>query len=149
MECPKCYAYVHDTLHRPYTSAVIRHRQAMKHAHILVPELIRLARGEGTPDYLAILFVEAGGVRRLCLTRTPLPIANLWVRHQLRSIGNLNAIHAEHTRVLHVQVPMPDVPPGCLRIRIPIPVQEYASQLDDLDAWKSPTKQDIRETLVH
>ena len=128
MECHKCYAYVYDTLHRPFWGNGVRHQRALAQSHLLVPEFVRLARGEGNADYLAILFAEAGGVHRQQMDQNPLRTAYAWIRHQINGIGEINDIHRAHTPGLRIRIPVErlraDAPewtptPAVLRIRIP------------------------------
>lgn len=128
MNCAKCYVYVHDTISRPFTCTHIHHARALEHGHhLFASELVRIARGEEDDiRFLATLFVEAGGVSRMCLQRDPMPLANLWIHHQLQQIGDIRQIHAEHTPApLRIRIPGKvylDTTPSLRRIRIPTQV---------------------------
>ena len=132
MECPKCYCYVHDTIHRPFHGMAVRHDRALaQSSHLLVPEFVRLTRGEGNADHLAVLFAEAGGVHRICRYQNPLRAAYAWIRHQMNLIGDIHEIHRAHMPRLRIRIPTQklraDAPewtpsadtPAILRIRIP------------------------------
>lgn len=128
MDCLMCHTYVHDTISRPFKCDGINPERALRYCHnLLSSELVRIARGqgEGDPDFLAIIFVESGGVKRSCLTGNPLPLAHTWIQYQLRQIGDIYQIHSEHTPpIQRVKVPVQtqaDGSPALLRIRIPEP----------------------------
>ena len=129
MDCLKCHCYVYDTIHRPFHGIAIRQDRALAQSHLLVPEFIRLARGDGNADYLAVLFAEAGGVHRIINYQNPLRAAHSWIRHQMNLIGDIGEIHHAHTPRLRIRIPTlrADAPewtpstdtPAILRIRIP------------------------------
>jgi hypothetical protein len=123
MECQKCYVYVHDTISRPFKCSHINHERALRNGHhLFAAELVRIASGEeDDPQFLAILFAESGGVSRTCCQRNPFLLANTWIQHQLRQIGNLGMIHMEHSPELKVATIDPPSSPLGLRIRIPDP----------------------------
>ena len=129
MNCAKCYIYVHDTISRPFECSHIKHARALQHGHhLFAAELHRIARGdEGDTRFLATLFIEAGGVSRTCLQRDPTPLANLWIQHQLRQIGDIHQIHKEHSPPpLRIRIPgrvYLDTTPSLRRIRIPTYLQ--------------------------
>ena len=118
MDCPMCHAYVYDTICRPYAAPGTNAKRAMKHANIFTPEFTRVAFEEGDYEYLALMFVEAGGVSRTCLAPDPLPIARSWVVHQLKEIGDIDQIHFSHGGGFEPEI-APPPPTGPLRIRIP------------------------------
>lgn len=122
MDCDKCYAYVHDTISRPFVSRGINHARALRNGHhLFAAEFVRIARGEDDSQFLCILFVEAGGVDRKCFTRNALPLANVWVHRQLHEIGDLLAIHSEHQPApLRIRIPgkvYPDMTPKIHRVQ--------------------------------
>ena len=122
INCPKCYAYASDTLVRPASRAridmfehTISIPRITKAAHTLTTEFIR-ASITGDLSYLIILCVEAGGVvppknRK----RNAFAIMCLWMQGRMKEIGDMSAIHFEHSGGF---VPE-SLPPRVLRIRIP------------------------------
>lgn len=123
MACPYCYTYVYDTIQSAKLPKSY-HPRALRKAHLLVPELIRIARGEeGSLDYAALVFLEAGGVRNTFVARDPMCMADLWVRAQLNAIAFLSEIHDQHSPPpLRIRIPRTlyiDETPPLLRIRIP------------------------------
>jgi hypothetical protein len=128
MDCLKCHCYVYDTIHMPFSGNGVRHQRALAQSHLLVPEFIRLARGDGNADYLAVLFAEAGGVHQICKYQNPLRAAYAWIRHQMNLIGDIGEIHRAHTPGLRIRIPVERLnanapewtpTPTILRIRIP------------------------------
>ena len=120
MECEKCYAYVYDTLCRPLNLPGMNANRAIEHADIFSREFVRACHDvTSDTDFLALLFMEAGGVKRGCpfTRRDYMSTARTWVMYQLREIGDLQQIHCEHS----IKTPEPVViaPLSPLRIRIP------------------------------
>jgi len=108
-----CRAYVYDTLCQPTSTWGVNQKRTIAHAKDFVPEFVRIAFHATSTDYLALLFVETGGVNHshCCILRhPPLVVAQTWIHDKLSQIGDLDAIHFEHAGE-HVS----------LRIRIPKP----------------------------
>jgi hypothetical protein len=131
IECGMCRAYVYDTIARPLSvkdcvifGPLINTKRAMRRAMVFIPEFVRATFSDKNHEYLAILFVEAGGVAvSKCFNQNSvLPIARMWVRNRLTELGDLDQLHYFHT----CASPPPDaiVAPNSahgLRIRIPPP----------------------------
>ena len=113
MECAMCQAYVYDTLCRPTSTWGVNQARAIRHAKGFVPEFVRIAFHATSTDYLALRFVEMGGVNHSCcciLRHPPLVVAQAWIRDKLDQIGDLDDIHFEHAgeRVrLRIRIPKP------------------------------------------
>jgi len=119
-----CHTYVNDALTNPVELRGTNPRRALKYAYLFVPEFVRVAHEDAEMGFLALLFVEAGGVSRSCYVRDPMIIGHIWVQHQLKAIGNLKEIHFNHT--VARPTPAPTTP---LRIRIP-PERDYGDLYD-------------------
>lgn len=115
-----CHAYVHDALSNPYILPGTNPKRAMEYAYLFIPEFVRAGHKNTDTEFLSLLFVEAGGVKRSCHIRDPMVVARTWVRFQQKAIGDLDQIHFQHMVV-------PPISGHGLRIRIP-PDREY----DDL-----------------
>lgn len=90
--------------------------------HLFAAELVRIANGEeDSIQFLATLFVEAGGINRSCFQRNTIPLANTWIYYQLRQIGSIRDIHSEHSPApLRIRIPgkiYPDITPPIRRIQ--------------------------------
>jgi hypothetical protein len=120
MECLMCHTYVHDVLRNPVSLAGTNPKRAMQYTHLFVPEFVRAGHKNTTTEFVSLLFVETGGIKRTCHIRDPMVVARTWVRLQQKAIGDLGLIHFQHTNV------RPTAEHG-LRIRIP-PNRDY----DDL-----------------
>ena len=119
-----CYAYAYDTLVRPASRArvdMFEHTVSIpriaKAAHALTPEFIRASVTKDELSYVVLLCVEAGGVippknRK----RDAYAIMWLWMQSRLADLGNISAVHFEHSGGF---APEPPVAVGPLRIRIP------------------------------
>ena len=112
-----CHTYVHDALRNPVTLAGTNPRRALQYAYLFVPEFVRAGHMNTDTEFVSLLFVEAGGVKRSCQIRDPMAVARVWVSLQQKAIGDLGQIHFHHTIV-------PPAPDHGLRIRIP-PDREY------------------------
>jgi len=112
MECFMCHAYVHDALRNPVHLPGTNATRAAKYAHLFVPEFVRAAHMNTDGEFVSLLFVEVGGVKRSCHIRDPMAVARIWVRHQQKAMGDLSQIHNGHV------ISRPTSGHG-LRIRIP------------------------------
>lgn len=108
-----CHTYVYDTLCRPTSTWGVNQTRAIRHAKGFVPEFVRIAFHATPTDYLALRFVEEGGVNHSCcciLRHPPLAVAQAWIRDKLDQIGDLDEIHFAHSgeRVrLRIRIPKP------------------------------------------
>lgn len=115
-----CYAYAYDTLVRPASCAradmfknTVSIPRIAKAAHTLTPDFIRASVTKDDLSYVVLLCVEAGGVippknRK----RDAYAIMCLWMQGRLLDLGNISAIHFEHSGGFAPE-------PPALRIRIP------------------------------
>ena len=112
MECLMCHAYVYDALRNPVSLAGTNPTRAMQYAYLFVPEFVRVGHMNTSTEFVSLLFVESGGVKRSCHIRDPMVVARTWVRLQQKAIGDLDQIHFYHSNAR---------PTSChgLRIRIP------------------------------
>lgn len=127
--CPKCYAYVYDTIVRPppfrdtfIYAAVINTKRGLRDVHSFIPDLIRAIEDDLEIPGIAVRFVEAGGIcRPKCVNpKYVIPIAEMWVNIKLKEIGDLDQIHFLHSGGCEPEsVKEPDPAPAPLRIRIP------------------------------
>jgi len=121
INCPQCYAYAYDTLVRPASRArvdmfenTVSIPRIAKAAHTLTPDFIRASVTKEDLSYIVLLCVEAGGVMPpKNRTRDAFAIMWLWIQGRLADLGDISAIHFEHSGGF---VPEPPVP---LRIRVP------------------------------
>jgi hypothetical protein len=88
-----------------------------KAAHTLTSDFIR-ASVTGDLSYIVILCVEAGGiVRPKNRKRNAFAIMCLWIQGRVKELGDISAIHFEHSGGFAPEPPAPSGLP--LRIRIP------------------------------
>jgi len=128
INCPQCYAYAYDTLVRPASRArvdMFEHTVNMpritKAAHTLTTDFIRASVNKDDLSYIVILCVEAGGVvRPKNRKRNAFAIMSLWMQWRVKELGDMSAIHFEHSGGFAPELPLPPQLPGApLRIRIP------------------------------
>jgi hypothetical protein len=129
IHCPQCYAYAYDTLVRPASRArldmfeqTVNMRRITKAAHTLTPDFIRASVTPNDLSYIVLLCVEAGGViPPKNKKRDAFAIMWLWMQIRLTDLGNMTAIHFEHSGGYAPELPVPPAPSplGPLRIRIP------------------------------
>jgi hypothetical protein len=128
IHCPQCYAYAYDTLVRPASRArvdifenTVSIPRIAKAAHLLTPDFIRASVNPDDLAHIVLLCVEAGGiVPPKNRKRDAFAIMWLWMQTRLTDLGNMAAIHFEHSGGFAPELPAP--PPsglGPLRIRIP------------------------------
>jgi len=139
-ECTMCRNYVHDTIKHPFSikdgvifGLLVNVKRALRATPAFVPEFIRASFSDKNHEYLAILFVEAGGVAlSQCLSiNSVLSVAHMWVQNRLKELGDLGQIHFFHTDAS----PPPDAivsknTAHGLRIRIPPSPPEYDGLYD-------------------
>ena len=123
--CPQCYAYAYDTLVRPASRArvdmfekTVSMPRISKSAHLLTTDFIRASLNPQDLTHVVLLCVEAGGIippknRK----RDPFAIMWLWMQRRLTDLGNISAIHFEHSGG-YAPEPPPSAPVP-LRIRVP------------------------------
>lgn len=140
LDCRMCRNYVHDTIKHPFSlkdcvifGPLVNVKRAMRATPAFVPEFIRASFSYHNHEYIAILFVEAGGViMSKCFNiNSVLPVARMWVQNRLKEIGDLDQIHFFHTTA----PPPPDAIVASntahgLRIRIPPSPPEYNGLYD-------------------
>lgn len=96
MECLLCHAYVYDALRNPVFLAGTDPKRALHYAYLFVPEFVRAGHMNTDTEFVSLLFVEAGGVKRSCHIRDPMVVARTWVRLQQKALGDLDQIHFQH-----------------------------------------------------
>ena len=89
-----CHAYVYDALRNPVSLAGTNPTRAMQYAYLFVPEFVRVGHMNTSTEFVSLLFVESGGVKRSCHIRDPMVVARTWVRlnHPLRSYESLSHV---------------------------------------------------------
>jgi hypothetical protein len=92
-----------------------------KAAHTLTTDFIRASVNKDDLSYIVILCVEAGGVvRPKNRKRNAFAIMSLWMQWRVKELGDMSAIHFEHSGGFAPELPLPPQLPGApLRIRIP------------------------------
>ena len=126
INCPQCYAYAYDTLVRPASRArldmfehTINMSRITKAAHTLTTDFIRASVNPNDLSYIVILCVEAGGViPPKNKKRDAFAIMWLWMQGRLTDLGNMSAVHFEHSGGF---APEPPPSPSGLPLRIRIP----------------------------
>lgn len=125
INCPKCYAYAYDTLVRPASCVrddmfknTVSIPRIAKAAHILTSDFIRASVTPDDLSYVVLLCVEAGGVMPpKNRKRDAFAIMWLWIQGRLLDLGDISAIHFEHSGGFAPEPVMASSSP--LRIRIP------------------------------
>ena len=126
INCPQCYAYAYDTLVRPASRTrldmfehTINMSRITKAAHTLTPDFIRASVTKDDLTHVVILCVEAGGiVRPKNRKRNAFAIMCLWMQGRVKELGDISAIHFEHSGGFAPEPPAPSAL-APLRIRIP------------------------------
>jgi hypothetical protein len=126
INCPQCYAYAYDTLVRPASRTrldmfehTINMSRITKAAHTLTREFVR-ANVTGDLSYIIVLCVEAGGiVRPKNRKRNAFAIMCLWIQGRVKELGDISAIHFEHSGGFAPEPPPAPSALAPLRIRIP------------------------------
>lgn len=125
IHCSQCYAYAYDTLVRPASRArvdmfekTVSVPRIAKSAHLITSDFIRASLSPDDLTHAVLLCIEAGGVIPPKKgKRDAFAIMWLWMQVRLTDLGNISAVHFQHSGRY---VPEPAVPPSpSLRIRIP------------------------------